>query len=178
MVPTLDVGQRVLVNRIGTHFGDPGRGDIVVFKPPSGADTHECGIPSEPEDGHPCGAPTAKRSNSNFIKRVIGLPGDTLYVRDNRAYINGKPLNEPYINKSTGCDNLCNLPKPIKIPAGHFFMMGDNRGRATTAATGDPSQRSGSSVRRSSPTGRRTASGRSKQPRGRKLFAFDRAFDR
>src|SRR5438270_12636777 len=71
MVPTLAVGQRVLVNRLGTHFGDPSRGDVVVFKPPSGADTHECGIPSEPEDGHACAEPTPKRSNSNFIKRVI-----------------------------------------------------------------------------------------------------------
>jgi signal peptidase I len=130
MVPTLEVGQRVLVNRIGTHFGDPSRGDVIVFKPPAGADTHECGIPSEPEDGHACAKPTDKRSDSNFIKRVIGLPGDKLYVRNNRAYINGKPLNEPYINKGTGCDNLCDLPKPITIPPGHFFMMGDNRGES------------------------------------------------
>jgi signal peptidase I len=130
MVPTLAVGQRVLVNRIGTHFGDPSRGDIIVFKPPAGADTHQCGIPSEPDDGHPCGKPTANRSDSNFIKRVIGLPGDLVSVRNNRAYINGKPLNEPYINKGTLCDNLCNLPKPIKVPPGHFFMMGDNRGES------------------------------------------------
>jgi signal peptidase I len=130
MVPTLAVGQRVLVNRLGTHFGDPSRGDVVVFKPPAGADTHECGVPSEPEDGHACSKPTAKRSDSNFIKRVIGLPGDTLFVRNNRAYINGKQLKEPYINKGTGCDNLCDLPKPITIPPGHFFMMGDNRGES------------------------------------------------
>src|SRR3954468_5333815 len=57
MVPTLAVGQRVLVNRIGTHFGDPDRGDIVVFKPPAGANSNQCGIPSEPADGHPCGKP-------------------------------------------------------------------------------------------------------------------------
>jgi signal peptidase I len=130
MVPTLDVGQRVLVNRLGTHFGDPSRGDVVVFKPPAGADSNQCGIPSEPDDGHPCAKPTNNRSSSNFIKRVIGLPGDTLFVRDNRAYINGKRLNEPYINKNTSCDALCNLDKPIKIPPGHFFMMGDNRGQS------------------------------------------------
>jgi signal peptidase I len=130
MVPTLQVGQRVLVNRIGTHFGDPSRGDIVVFKPPAGADTHQCGIPSEPDDGHPCAKPTPNRSDSNFIKRVIGLPGDMVSVRNNHAYINGKALTEPYINKGTLCDNLCNLPKPIKVPPGHFFMMGDNRGES------------------------------------------------
>jgi signal peptidase I len=130
MVPTLEVGQRVLVNRLGTHFGDPHRGDIVVFKPPLGADTHQCGVPGEPADGHPCSKPTDKKSPNNFIKRVIGLPGDHLFVRNNRAYINGKPLNEPYINKTTVCDELCNLQKPITIPPGYFFMMGDNRGES------------------------------------------------
>src|SRR3954453_11865056 len=50
MVPRLQVGQRVLVNRLGTHFGDPNRGDIFVFKPSSGADSLQCGIPSEPAD--------------------------------------------------------------------------------------------------------------------------------
>src|SRR3954453_6296255 len=65
MEPTLDVGQRVLVNRLGPHFGDPSRGDILVFKPPAGADSHECGVPSEPTDGHPCGQPTAQRSGNN-----------------------------------------------------------------------------------------------------------------
>jgi signal peptidase I len=134
MVPTLAVGQRVLVNRIGTHFGDPERGDIIVFKPPAGANSNQCGIPSEPADGHPCGKPTDERSDDNFIKRVIGLPGDTVSVKGNHAIVNGKQLDEPYVNKAafepSGCSNLCNLPKPITVPPGHFFMMGDNRGES------------------------------------------------
>ena len=129
MVPTLEVGQRVLVNRVGTHFGDPDRGDVIVFKPPSGADSHQCGDPGKQND-EPCAKPTPKRSDNNFIKRVVGLPGDMVAVKNNRAYINGKPLDEPYVNKSTSCDELCNLPKPIKVPPGHFFMMGDNRGES------------------------------------------------
>jgi signal peptidase I len=134
MVPTLAVGQRVLVNRVGTHFGDPSRGDIVVFKPPAGANSNQCGIPSEPADGHPCGKPTEERSDDNFIKRVIGLPGDTVSVKGNHAIVNGKQLDEPYVNKPAfepnGCSNLCNLPKPITVPPDHFFMMGDNRGES------------------------------------------------
>jgi len=130
MVPTLEIGQRVLVNRVGTHFGTPGRGDVVVFKPPAGADSHRCGIPNQPADGHPCSKPTAAKSESNFIKRVVGLPGDTLAVTDNRVLINGKRIEEPYIAEGTSCDELCNLEKPIKIPPGHFFMMGDNRGES------------------------------------------------
>ena len=131
MVPTLKVGQRVLVNRLSTHFGNPSRGDILVFHPPSGADTRQCGIPSEPTDGHPCAQPTAKQSTNNYIKRVVGLPGDHLKVLHNRAYINGKLQKEPFINPGTPCDDqLCNLPKEIVIPPGHFFMMGDNRGES------------------------------------------------
>ena len=128
MVPTLEVGQRVLVNRLGTHFGDPSRGDVVVFKPPSGADTHRCGEPKSPNQA--CAKPTADRSDDNFIKRVVGLPGDELFVRRNRVYINGKPIDEPYVAEYTSCDNLCNLEEPITIPPGHFFMMGDNRGES------------------------------------------------
>ncbi len=125
MIPTLQVGDRIVVNRVG---GDPERGDIVVFHAPLGVEQHRCGVPSQPADGHPCSKPTAERSGANFVKRVVGLPGDTLFVKDNRAYVNGKPLDEPYVNESTPCDQLCNLPKPITIPPGYFFMLGDNRG--------------------------------------------------
>ena len=127
MVPTLEVGQRVLVNRIGTHFGDPDRGDVVVFKPPQGANTGRCGV--EHDNMTACAQPTKEQAKENFIKRVVGLPGDELFVKNNRVYINGKQLDEPYINKdNTTCDRLCNLPEPITVPPGHFFMMGDNRG--------------------------------------------------
>jgi signal peptidase I len=127
MVPTLEVGQRVLVNRIGTHFGDPDRGDVVVFKPPQGANTGRCGV--EKTNLQACPQPTKEQAKENFIKRVVGLPGDELFVKNNRVYIDGKALDEPYVNKADStCDRLCNLEEPITVPPGHFFMMGDNRG--------------------------------------------------
>jgi signal peptidase I len=137
MEPTLDIGQRVLVDRVTYRFSDPHRGDIVVFKPPAGADSNACGIPSEPDDGHPCARPTPTKSKSNFIKRVVGVPGDRLKVIAGRVYIDGTLQKEPFIRPDAGCP-ICNLPKEIKIPAGEFFMMGDNRGQSADSREWGP----------------------------------------
>jgi signal peptidase I len=135
MVPTLAVGQRVLVDRVGSHFGDPGRGDVMVFKPPKGADEGACGI-SHPEDS-PCPHHTAERSDTNFIKRVVGLPGDRLSVKRGRVYINGKLQKEPFIRPDPGC-SICNEPRPIVIPKGEYYMMGDNRGESADSREWGP----------------------------------------
>ena len=127
MEPTLDVGQRVLVNRFLYHFTDPSVGDIVVFHPPAGADVGtKCGKP-HPED-QACAAPTPQQSDQNFIKRIVAGPGDTLAVRNGHPVVNGViEKDEPY---TLPCANggACNLPKEITIPPDHYFMMGDNRG--------------------------------------------------
>jgi signal peptidase I len=129
MEPTLAIGQRVLVDRVSKHFTSFHRGDIVVFKPPVGADQeNQCGDPNKPPD-EACPKPTPQKSNTNFIKRIIGLPGDRLKVIRGHAYINGKELNEPYIRPDASCP-ICNEPREITIPPGHFFMMGDNRGES------------------------------------------------
>ncbi len=128
MVPTLEVGQRVIVNRLGNKIGDPKRRDIIVFHPPTGADDQngpQCGVPHSRKS--PCPKATPNESDVNFIKRIIGMPGDRISVRDGIAVINGKKLKEPYINPC-GAAPACNLPKAIKIPPGRYFMMGDNRG--------------------------------------------------
>jgi len=135
MVPTLAVGQRVLVDRLSFRFGEPERGDVVVFKPPLGADEDRCGV-SHPEDS-PCPRPTDRRSNTNFIKRVVGLPGDRLSVREGRVYINDRRLDEPYIRPDDQC-SICNQPREIEIPRGHYFMMGDNRGESADSREWGP----------------------------------------
>jgi len=127
MEPTLDVGQRVLVNRFLYHFDDPGIGDIVVFHPPAGADRGaECGAPHSMRQA--CPRPTSGRSDQNFIKRIVAGPGDRLSIRNGHPVVNGvEKSDEPYTNPC-GTGGACNLPKPIVIPPGHWFMMGDNRG--------------------------------------------------
>jgi signal peptidase I len=128
MEPTLDVGQRVLVNRFLYHFTDPDIGDIVVFHPPAGADGgDQCGAPPNPEQA--CARPTATRSDQNFIKRIVAGPGDTLSVRNGHPVVNGvEKTDESYIMPCGLGGGACNLPKPITIPPDHYFMMGDNRG--------------------------------------------------
>src|ERR671920_480874 len=75
MVPTLEIGQRVLVNRIGTRFGDPEIGDVTVFHPPSGAEAlgEQCGA-GRPRQDAPCAQRTRERAEVNFIKRVVAGP--------------------------------------------------------------------------------------------------------
>jgi signal peptidase I len=124
MEPTLDVGQRVLVSRFNYHFSTPDRGDIVVFHPPKGADSNTCGV-SKPDD-EPCPQPTPERDSVNFIKRIVAVPGDRLSIVNGHAIVNGKQQKDDFTRPCA--PGTCNCPRTIKIPPGHFFMMGDNRG--------------------------------------------------
>jgi signal peptidase I len=128
MIPTLSIGQRVLVDRIGNNFFAPSVGDIVVFHPPAGASSQICGNPDE-GPGQACDRPTKQESTQNYIKRVVAGPGDRIAIVNGHVVLNGKRQKEPFANfAGCGDGNVdCNYRSPITIPAGHYFMMGDNR---------------------------------------------------
>jgi signal peptidase I len=106
------ISDRVLANRFIYHFRDPRRGEIVVFQTPPLAKV-KCG------------------QGGTFVKRIIGLPGETIETRaengDSYVYINGRKLNEPYIETKRRAVSQADPYRPTKIPKGSYFMMGDNR---------------------------------------------------
>jgi signal peptidase I len=129
MLPTLSIGQRVLVDRIGNDFSTPGVGDIVVFHPPVGASEGDDGLCGAPQPSNAvCSRPTAKEASINYIKRVVAVGGDTIALINGHVILNGKRQNEPFANFA-GCRNdpSCTYSEPVTIPRGYFFMMGDNR---------------------------------------------------
>ena len=127
MVPTLEIGQRVLVNRIGARFSDPSVGDVVVFHPPTGAEAdNSCGG-GPPPPGQACDRPTAERADVNFIKRIVAGPGDRLRIDNGHVILNGKRAVGALHRALPG--RRVHVPdREITIPADHYFMMGDNRG--------------------------------------------------
>lgn len=132
MEPTLDIGQRVLVNRIGTHFGDPSVGDIVVFHPAAGADSQPpvCGAPDEGLGSRrPCSTPTPDKSSQTFIKRVVGVGGDRISITDGHVIRNGRSEPDAF-TKPCGDGQGCTFDGTITVPEGSFFLMGDNRGES------------------------------------------------
>jgi signal peptidase I len=109
MVTTIQPGDYVLIDKLTPHFDEYDRGDIVVFQPPEGYE--QGGVP--------------------FIKRVIGLPGETVTLRRGHVFIDGKRLEESYLPKGTVTQPICGSVTEFKVPKDEVFVLGDNRGNST-----------------------------------------------
>lgn len=129
MIPTLTIGQRVLVDRIGQHFSTPHVGDIYVFHPP--VNDTGCANPNQGETAsgevasQACDIAQTQESSQTFIKRVVGLPGDRISIRNGHVIRNGVQEADSYIVPCQG--GACSFPATITIPRGDYYMMGDNR---------------------------------------------------
>jgi signal peptidase I len=137
MEPTLHVHDRVLVNRFAKRIlgDDPSVGDIIVFHPPEGADDQgggsQCGDTGAGEGTPtPCDRATPKQSKQSFIKRVVGVGGDTIAIRAGRVIRNGRPTKESFAAPCVVGSDICDFPKTITVPKGDVYLMGDNRGNS------------------------------------------------
>jgi signal peptidase I len=110
MIPTLEINDRVLVNKFIYRFKEPERGDIVVFQ-------------------------SVDNSNEDLIKRVVGLPGDKIAVRNGRLFLNGEPQKETYTNKKFPDRSFF---AQTTVPKGHVFVMGDNRANSADSRVFGP----------------------------------------
>ncbi len=105
MRPNFEPGQRLLVSKISYRVGEPQRGDVIVFLPPN--------------------------DDIDYIKRIIGMPGDTVKVDDMTVYVNGVALDEPYINSAPQYH-----VKEKQVPADSYFVLGDNRNNSNDSHNG------------------------------------------
>ncbi|MEZ0395956.1 MAG: signal peptidase I [Anaerolineales bacterium] len=123
MRPTLENGQFVLVSRLAYLDGEFERGDIVVFRPPM--------YPEEAAWRHYLGLPGFS-AYEDYIKRVIGLPGETVRIENGQVFINGALLEEPYIAAPPQYSGIW------QVPEGHLFVLGDNRNNSSDSHSWGP----------------------------------------
>jgi signal peptidase I len=125
MVPTLEVGDRVLVNKLVYDFGEPQRFDVIVFEDPNAVEMERSFFEGV-WDWLTEGLGFASAQEQDFIKRVVGLPGDELEVREGHLFINGKRLHEP-----PGVQLDASTYGPVTIEEDKVFVMGDNRANSS-----------------------------------------------
>ncbi len=125
MEPQLAVGDRVVVSRTAYRLHDVRRGDVVVFPSPASAPDDDPIVERVAKDLLEAIA-IRKPGDDELIKRVVGLPGETIGAQDGHVVVDGRRLREPYLS-----DVVTDDFGPVAIPHGHVFVMGDNRSNSS-----------------------------------------------
>ncbi|MGH9222494.1 MAG: signal peptidase I [Acidimicrobiales bacterium] len=123
MLPQLEVGDRIVVSKLAYKLHDPRRGDVVVFDSPNPRPKDTAGPVARVVRGLAQAVGVAAPSTDEFVKRVVGLPGETVEAHGGRVFVNGRELIEPYLPTSTVINDF----GQVRVPDGHVFVMGDNR---------------------------------------------------
>lgn len=122
MVPTIEVNDRVMVNKLAYELGEPERGDVVVFRDPAEPDLDES-IPEAVIRSVLEAVGVRTRGRDDLIKRVVGLPGETIEIKGNQVLVNGAPIEEPYLDEGVTMPD----EGPFQVGEEEVFLMGDNR---------------------------------------------------
>lgn len=131
MEPALEPGDRVLVNKA---FYEPSRFDIIVFADPKDGTSSDRGVVDGFLHWLSEGIGFARPEHEDFIKRVIGLPGEEVEIRQHTVYVDGRELREPYLTQEARA-SMTDFG-PVRVPDGALFMMGDNRGNSNDSRAG------------------------------------------
>jgi signal peptidase I len=123
MEPQLNVGDRVVVSRTAYRLHEPRRGDVIVFDSPKAAPAKHVGFPLNAINEVLETIAVKRPPDSELIKRVVGLPGERVEGRDGHVFIDGRLLGEPYLDADVTTSDF----GPVKVPAHHLWVMGDNR---------------------------------------------------
>lgn len=126
MLPTLEINDRVLVNKLSYVFGEPERGDVVVFDPPFATEEEREPLLEAIVRNVAESLGLQQPAVEDLIKRVIAVGGEQIEVKDNRVLVDGVPIFEPYLNPDSFMPDF----GPVEVPDGYVFVMGDNRSRS------------------------------------------------
>ena len=138
MLPQLEIGDRIVVSKLSYRLHEPRRGDIVVFDSPNPRPKDTSGLPARVLRGIAQAVGVAAPSTDEFVKRVVGLPGETVEAHGGKVFVDGKELVEPYLPASGQVTDFAQ----VRIPPDQLFVMGDNRDNSADSRVFGPIKQS------------------------------------